>query len=502
MQPHRDTLPIDDAAVTPVREHYVQGRFDAAIHAAESLLAQHGDHGELLNLAGVCHLKLGNLAAAEACLERAAHAAPRSADIDNNLGVLYQSSGRDADAERAFVRAVSKAPGHGQAHLNLGMLLRSRHRLEDAERAIRIAVEQAPGDHTALNALGLVLKDLGRYDEADAAYRQALALEPGRAEYRLNLANVLLHRNDWIAGLPLFEARHAPDLNGAFSDAPAVSFPQWQGEPIDGASLLIWPEQGHGDQIQLVRYVKKLRMLGAKRITLVCSAATQRLFATLPEADAVVARDRFDPAACPRHDFWTYVWSIPVNLRESPASIPATLPYLHAPRHAALKWDRLMPKGRLRVGLVWQGNPGHANDRVRSLPGLQTLAPLWDIDGVTFVSLQKGANEADLRAGIGDRFIVNLGNRTTDFADVAAIVARLDLVIGVDTAVMHLSAALGKPAWILLSNVGTDWRWSGAGTTSVWYPGVVTLFRQAATETDWSGVVARVSQALSAMRAT
>ncbi|WP_249196531.1 glycosyltransferase family 9 protein [Burkholderia cenocepacia] len=161
-----------------------------------------------------------------------------------------------------------------------------------------------------------------------------------------------------------------------------------------------------------------------------------------------------------------------------------------------------MPKGRLRVGLVWQGNPGHANDRVRSLPGLQTLAPLWDIDGVTFVSLQKGANEADLRAGIGDRFIVNLGNRTTDFADVAAIVARLDLVIGVDTAVMHLSAALGKPAWILLSNVGTDWRWSGAGTTSVWYPGVVTLFRQAVTETDWSGVVARVSLALSAMRAT
>ncbi|WP_175961700.1 tetratricopeptide repeat protein [Burkholderia pyrrocinia] len=501
MQRHRKPSAIDDATVSLIRKYYAQGQFDVAIQTAQALLEQHGDHGELLNIVGVCHLKLGNVSTAEACLHWARHAAPQLADVDNNLGVLYQSLGRYDDAERSFRLAVSKAPGHGQALLNLGMLLRSGHRLKEAEQAIRSAVEHAPGNYEALNALGLVLKDLGCYDEADATYRQAIELQPWRAASKLNLGNLLLYRNNWSEGLPLFEARHETDFKGMFSTAPAVPFPQWIGEPIDGASLLIWPEQGHGDQIQLVRYIKKLKSLGAKWITLVCSAATQPLFSTLSEVDAVVARDTFNPSTCPPHDFWTYIWSIPVNLKESPNSIPATLPYLHAPR-TAFKWDQMIPGGRLRVGLVWQGAPGNPNDRARSLPDLKTLIPLWQIEDVIFVSLQKEATSAQIRDGIGDRFIVNLGNSVADFADVAAIISSLDLVIGVDTAVVHLSAALGKPTWILLSNVATDWRWTCAGTKSAWYPDVVTLFRQKAEETDWANAVARIVHALSAVRKT
>ncbi|KVM89593.1 tetratricopeptide repeat protein [Burkholderia stagnalis] len=502
MQQHRKPSAIDDANLSLIRKYYACGQFDIAIQAAQALLEQHGDHGELLNIVGVCHLKLGNVGIAEACLHRAKHAAPQLADVDNNLGVLYQSLGRHDDAERSFRLAVSKAPGHGQAQLNLGMLLRFGHRLKEAEQAIRRAVEQAPGNCEALNALGLVLKDLGCYEEAEATYRHAIELQPRRAVSKLNLGNLLLYRNNWTEGLPLFESRHEIDLEGVFSIAPAVPFPQWRGELIDGASLLIWPEQGHGDQIQLVRYVKRLKMLGAKWITLVCSAATRPLFSTLREVDAVVARDTFNPSTCPYHDFWTYIWSIPVNLRESPTSIPATLPYLHAPRNSVFKWDRMMPRGRLRVGLVWKGDSRNPNDQARSLPDLKTLIPLWQINDVTFVSLQKEATSAQIQDRIGDRFIVNLGNRVADFADLAAIVSRLDLVIGVDTAVMHLSAALGKPTWILLSNVATDWRWTCAGTKSAWYPDVVTLFRQKAEETDWTCVVAHVVHALSAMRKT
>ncbi|MDF3084382.1 tetratricopeptide repeat-containing glycosyltransferase family protein [Burkholderia sola] len=500
MQQHRKPSAIDDATVSLIRKYYAHGQYDNAIQTAQALLERHGDHGELLNIVGVCHLKLGNVGTAEACLHWARHAAPQLADVDNNLGVLYESLGRYGDAERSFRFAVSKTPSHIQALLNLGMLLRSGHRLKEAEQAIRCAVEQAPENYEALNALGLVLKDLGHYDEADAIYRHAIELQPGRGVSKLNLGNLLLYRNNWIEGMPLFEARHEIGFQGVYSIAPAVSFPQWKGEPIDGASLLIWPEQGHGDQIQLVRYVNRLKALGAKWITLVCSAATRPLFSTLREVDAVVARDTFDPSTCPHHDFWTYIWSIPFNLKELPTSIPAALPYLHAPRNSASKWDHLIPRSRLRVGLVWKGNPGNPNDRARSLPDLKTLIPLWQIKDVTFVSLQKEATGAQIRAEIGDRFIVNLGNKVADFADVAAIVSRLDLVIGVDTAVIHLSAALGKPTWILLSNVATDWRWTCAGTKSAWYPGIVTLFRQQAEETDWGNVVTRIAHALTDMR--
>lgn len=152
------------------------------------------------------------------------------------------------------------------------------------------------------------------------------------------------------------------------------------------------------------------------------------------------------------------------------------------------------------MGLVWKGNPGNENDRVRSLPSLKTLEALWQIEGITFVSLQKEATGEVLRSEIGDSFILNLGSRTADFADMAGIISRLDLVVGVDTAVMHLAAALGKPAWILLSNVATDWRWTSEGSASIWYPGVVRLFRQDVGDTDWSGVVARVADALSGVR--
>jgi Flp pilus assembly protein TadD len=497
IQQHRESPSIDNA-ISSVREHYERGQFDAAIQSAKVLLEQKCDHAELLNIVGACYLSLGNQDIAENYLNRAAHAAPELADIDNNLGVLYQSRGQRVLAERSFRRAVAKMPEHSHALFNLGMLLRSGHRLKEAEQSLRRAVQHAPDNHEALNALGLVLKDLRCYDEADAMVTRALALQPQNALYKVNRGVLLMQQGNWSEGLPLLETRHEPSLKGIFSSPPAVPYPQWRGESLNDASLLIWPEQGLGDQIQFARYVRRLKQCGAKRITLVCSAATHSLFSTLPDADAVINRDLFDPSTCPPHDFWTYLWSIPVNLGESPASIPVELPYLRPPRNAASRWERLMPKGRMRVGLVWKGNPDNANDHVRSLPGLKTLEPLMQIRGITFVSLQKEATATDLRVETGDRFIVNLGSRVVDLSDVAAVISRLDLVIGVDTAVVHLSAALGKPTWILLSNVATDWRWSGADNSSAWYPNAVTLFRQETEETDWSRVVTRVALELSA----
>lgn len=483
-----------------VRECYLSGRFAEAIGVAQLLMDSHPEDAELLNLAGVCYLKLGNYSAAESYLLDAARVAPESGDIGNNLGVLYRTMGWQDKAERWFRAAIAAVPTHGHALLNLGLQLRSARRLKEAEHVISCAIAQVPGNHQALNALGLVLKDQRRFHEAEIALRQAVALEPGNPSYRLNLGNLLLYQNNWTEGLALFEARCEAGLQGTYSNSPGLPFPQWRGEPIAGASLLIWPEQGYGDQIQLVRYVRKIKESGARHVTLVCNAATLALFSSMPEVDALIAREQFNPSACPRHDYWTYIWSIPLNLRSDPASIPAELPYLFAPAASASKWERYFPKRRFRVGLVWKGNPGNENDHVRSLPGLRTLEPLWQTEGVTFVSLQREATAEVLRSAIGDRFILNLGSRATDFADMAGIISRLDLVVGVDTAVVHLAAALGKPAWILLSNVATDWRWTCDGSTSIWYPGVVRLFRQDVGDTDWSGLIARVAEALSTVR--
>ncbi|KML18381.1 MULTISPECIES: tetratricopeptide repeat protein [Burkholderia] len=483
-----------------IREHYFRGQFLEAVRAAQALLDACPDDAELLNLAGACHLALGNHADAETCLTRAARGRPWFADAHNNLGVLYQAQARHEASESAFRHALAAQPVHPGALLNLGRLLRSTRRLREAESVIAQLIELTPDNHEAMNVLGLILKDQGRLNLAKAAYRRAVELQPDHALYMLDLANALLYDGNWIEGLPLFEARHAPLFQGAFSSPPPVPFPQWRGETIVGATLLIWPEQGHGDLIQLARYIRKLKSLGAARITLVCSAATLSLFAALPDADAVVPRENFRASACPIHDFWTYVWSIPHHLKEQPSTIPAELPYLRAPANAASRWERFIPKGRLRVGLVWRGNPLNANDQVRSLPALKILRPLWKIEGVTFVSLQKDAAVTEMQSESAHGFIVNLGSRAGDFADVAAIISRLDLVIGVDTAVVHLAAALGKPTWILLSNIATDWRWAARGSTSIWYPGVVTLFRQEVDELDWSSVVSRVARALSDRR--
>ncbi|WDD94135.1 tetratricopeptide repeat protein [Burkholderia sp. FERM BP-3421] len=483
-----------------VKERYLCRQFSEALRAAQAALEVDPDDAELLNLASACHLALHNYADALTHLTRAIQEKPSFADAHNNLGVLHRAQARHDAAESSFRRALVAQPDHPDALLNLGSLLRSMRRLKEAESMIAQLITAAPDRPDALNLLGLILTDQGRLDHAKTAYRRALALQPDHAPYQLNLANALLAEGNWTEGLLLFEARHAPFFQGAHSSPPTVPFPQWRGEPIAGASLLIWPEQGHGDLIHLVRYIRRLKALGSARITLVCSYATLPLFAALPGADAVVPREAFHASACPMHDFWTYAWSIPYHLREQPSTIPAELPYLRAPANAASKWERFLPKGRLRVGLVWRGNPLNPSDSVRSLPGLKVLKPLWESGNVTFVSLQKDATAVELQAETDQRFIVNLGSRAANFADVAGMISRLDLVIGVDTAAMHLAAALGKPTWILISNVAADWRWAAQGSTSIWYPGAVTLFRQEVDETDWSGVVSRASQALSGMR--
>jgi hypothetical protein len=194
--------------------------------------------------------------------------------------------------------------------------------------------------------------------------------------------------------------------------------------------------------------------------------------------------------------------SAPHHLRARPDTLPAQLPYLRADPALIAHWASHLPRrGGMRVGLVWKGNPQFENDHHRSLPHLQTLAPLWAVPGVRFFSLQKGAGEDEGAARNAQQPLVDLGHQVQDFADAAAIVEQLDLVITVDTAMAHLTGALGKPCWLLLPWYMTDWRWGADGSASVWYPAVMRLFRQGPDQ-DWRPVIAEVALALAERIAT
>ena len=293
----------------------------------------------------------------------------------------------------------------------------------------------------------------------------------------------------------MHEARYDRDLPDNGIASPELAFPQWRGQSLAGKSLLIWPEQGYGDEIQFCRYLPLLKTLGVTRLTLVCKQPLKALLGTLSGVDLLLASDEASELA-EVHDYWTFPLSIALHLRTRVDSIPARIPYLRALPERLAKWAPRLERSRFNVGLLWAGNPGHHNDAYRSLPSLALLAPLWSVPGVCFFSLQMGRDEDELRGESPDsQPLVDLGTELDDFADSAAIISQLDLVITVDSAVAHLAGALGKACWLLLAHYRTDWRWLEGRPDSPWYPGVMRLFRQQSDE-DWTSVIAELTSAL------
>lgn len=475
---------------------YAASKYAEALEEIATLPASQRSEIALLGLAGTCHFNLGELDLAE---RRWSQILTKNRDCVatlGNLGVLYRDKGQPQQSIRRFERVVQLAPDALPAYLDLTRLFRAQRQMPEAESYARRAIALHPSSDVAFAALASILLDLQRFPEAEAAYRTALELNPGHVHHAASLGLLLLSVDRWEEGLPLWETRHEAFLSGPHAPKPQVTFPQWHGEPLIGKSVLIWPEQGFGDQIQLARYVRRLRERGASRITLVGEAALVPLFASIEEADVAMTRDMYYASGSPDHDFWTCAFSIPLNLGERPGTIPAQIPYLRSTDELREKWRPLLGGTSKKVGLAWRGSRTNTQDATRSLPSLRMLDPLWSVNGVTFVSLQKECTESDIAREIGDKPILSLGDKVSSFADTAAIVSQLDLVIAVDTAVAHLSAALGTKTWVLLPNVGVDWRWRHGVSDCLWYPGVLRLFRQPVHAMQWTDTVADVAEAL------
>jgi len=340
-------------------------------------------------------------------------------------------------------------------------------------------------------SLGVALKELGQFDGAVASFRRALEINPGLVESHLNLGSLFLSQGRYTEGWLEYEARYDPGYSGRQSIPPNLTFPRWQGEPLTGKSIVVWPEQGFGDEIQFARYFPMLKAQNVSRLTLVCKPPLKSLLENVDGVDAAVSFS--EVASLPYHDYWAFPMSLPQHFSTTVETIPAKLPYLNTSPERLNRWRDRLPTGGLKVGLVWKGNA--APNPHRSLPGLSTLASLWSIPGVTFVSLQKGPGEDEAAAPPAGQPILHLGSDILDFADTAAIVAQLDLVICIDTAIAHLVGALNKPCWVLLPAIGVDWRWLQERTDSPWYPGAMRLFRQSKSG-DWSATIGEVTQAL------
>lgn len=504
----------------------LRGDFAEALKIARMGLTLAPDSELLLEMAATCatHLQQDELAAD--LWERLWQRRPESAAIGNQLGLALEKLDRFDEAENAFRKALVLASDDAHLHTNLGLLLENQGRLDEALASQRAALERAPESaavHSNLaglleklrqdgeaeahyreairhdpnfaqgySNLGVLLCAQGRDGEAEGYFRQALALAPEAGETQANLGQMLLAHARYAEGWPLFEGRLQSRAAKGRTEAMAraAGCPSWQGEVLAGKTVLVVPEQGMGDGIQFCRYLPWLKAQGAERLIYLCRPEQLALMQGLAGPDIVAGLETGEQYFA-EADYWVFLMSLPWLAGTTEQTIPP-VPYLSAEPERIARLAPYMESSGPRIGFVWRGNPQHSNDAARSLPGPETLAPLWRIPGLSFFSLQK--SPVGLPPLPADQPCIDLGPLLHDFADTAAALVQLDLLICVDTSTAHLAGALGVPCWVLLPSYKTDWRWQRDRADSPWYPSL-RLFRQTVRD-DWATPLAAVAEAL------
>ena len=466
------------------------GQHAEAIASFDQAIRLNPRNGVARNNRGISLLYQGAPDEAAEEFRRARELQPDYFDACINHGIALSCLGRHAEALESIDRALALRPDNGLVHNNRGMALMHLGRYAEAVASFERCLERIPNYFEALNNLGLALPYLGRQPEALARFRQALAVQPDNATAHYNLGMCLLQTGQYAAGWPEFEWRWQ---TGQYAVAKRdLAPPLWLGrETLHGRTILLHAEQGLGDTLQFCRYATQLAAHGAT-VLLEAQPALKSLLGTLDGVSRVIAQGE----ALPAFDYHCPLLSLPLACATDLANIPAAPRYLAADADRRTAWRaRLGERTRPRIGLAWAGNTAFGNDHNRSI----ALADFADLKPGNFglVSLQKEIRPSDQAAFAARSDIVHFGEELHDFADTAALIDELDLVISVDTAVAHLAGALGKPVWLLLP-YNPDWRWLLERNDSPWYPSA-RLFRQAQPG-DWHGVIARLADELAALR--
>jgi len=456
-----------------------------ALASYDKALALDPHNVDALGHRGDVLLTLRRPADALTCFDRILAASPGHAEARANRGVALAALGRDVEALADLDIALAAAPNPMVAY-NRGLALAALGRDAEAVAAYDQVLAAVPDHAAAWSSRGVALQALNRHAEAIASFDRALGLAPDFADAHFNRSLARLAIGDYAGGQADYEWRWK--RSGTKDARRELGRPLWLGEsPLQGRTILLHAEQGLGDTVQFARYVPLLARAGAK-VVLEVHAELKPLMSRLAGCTAVIGRGEPRPS----FDLHCPLGSLPLALKTTPAAVPADIPYLAADPERVARWrPRVEAFGGPRVAIAWAGNPAHANDRNRSVP-LATLRTLWADAGARFVSLQR-----DLRGGdaelLADAPVLNLGGELADFDDSAAVLAECSLVIAVDTSVVHLAGALGRPLWVLLP-FACDWRWTAAGERSPWYPSA-RLYRQPRAG-DWDAVIALLARDL------
>lgn len=406
-----------------------------------------------------------------------------TAAILANLAYAREQQGAYQSARQTYLQALQLEPGNLQIVLNLGALLMRMPLLAEAEALYLQALETWPEEARLLSNYGALLAVQRRDAEAENVLRQALALQADYRAASYNLSYLLLRQSRWDEGWQRLEHRPWPDQL-----AKVFSFPRWSGGDCRQLALLLVFEGGFGDTFQFCRYAGWLRQHGVRRLGMVCHPPLAGLLKTMPDIDLVIPYDQ----DLPDHDwdYWVPLFSLPYCCGLQYPWYPDHGAYLQADPQRCADWRRRLPARGRKVGLAWRGNPRFENDAARSIHDVQVLAGLAQAAGLQWVSLQ-----IPTPVQLPALPMYDPAGQIDDFQDTAALIAELDLVISVDTAVAHLAGALGKPCWLMLAQQRQDWRWQDGLEYTGWYP-ATRLFRQQAAG-NWQELIARVCRALS-----
>jgi len=501
-------------------DHHIAGRLDEADLIYRQVLVDHPSHPDALHLLGIIQSQRGqphlaidlisravkvrpdvawfhmhlaeNLRAlrkyddALAASRRAVELAPNDAMVHNSLGACLSDMRQFDPAIAEFRRAIELKPDLADAHSNLGAALVATGQLEEAVVSLQTALQLNPYLPGAHNNLGNALYNLGNISEAIASFERVAAAHPNDAKIHANLALAFLLLGDFERGWREHEWRlKVPEIVGNRQ----FTQPRWNGESLDGKTILLHPEQGFGDAIQFARFIPRVAAMGGT-VILESPPELFRLFQKFPGVSQLATRGQ----SLPRFDLHCPLNSLGFVFNINAQTIPSADSYLQSDPDLVREWAGRFDANdrRKRIGLVWAGRPQHTNERNRSMR-LEQFAPLAHLNSIAFYSLQKGDAAVQAAHALDGLHLIDWTNDLRDFADTAAMIAHLDLVISVDTAVAHLAGAMGKPVWLLLPWI-SDWRWMRDRPDSPWYRSM-RLFRQSKIG-DWAGVLQTVRDSL------
>ncbi|MBL7185329.1 MAG: tetratricopeptide repeat protein [Phycisphaerae bacterium] len=472
-----------------------QGQYAEAIQNCETATLIDPDYAEAYNTMGFALQMQGRLDDAIGSYRKAAQVKPDYAEAYSHLGVVLCKQERHDEAVENYRQALRINPDYAEVYNNLGIVFKDRGRLAEAIAYYEQAIQLAPHFFEAHYNLGNALKELGRCDEAIENYQRAIQIKPGYAQAHWNRSHAYLLKGDFVNGWQGYEWRRNPELE-ILTYPHRHHQPRWDGSDFAGKRLLVYCEQGLGDSLQFMRYLPMVKARGGT----VIFEAWKPLHGILLDSANVdhLLELSFEQKTDADFDLHISLMDLPALFGTTLETIPADVPYVLPNPQKVGHWRTRLDNPGLKVGIVWAGSPEHGNDHNRSCP-LEMFAPLAAINRVKLHGLQKGEAAGQVERLSQVVAIENLSEDLHDFADTAAAVENLDLVISVDTAPAHLAGAMGKPTWTLLP-FAPDWRWMLDREDSPWYP-TMRLFRQKEWG-DWNCVFERVTEELRLLAAT